>query len=180
MKAANPLHSFHACVRGFTLLELMTALAVLGILLGIGVPALSNMSRNSQIAAESANLVSALNLARSEAIRRGVRVSICPAADMESCVEDDADWSGGWLLFEDNYGDMGVLNDSDVLLQSWAAPANGVTVTSEAKFVTFSRQARAEFAGKFEVSKEGCSNSQKRQIDIDISGRVGLKRVDCG
>lgn len=182
MKAAQSISVSRAALHGFTLLELMTALAVMGILLGVGVPAFTSMTRNSQIAAESANLASALNLARSEAIKRGTRVSLCPAAeDMTSCLEDDSDWSGGWLLFEDDFGDAGVMEESDVLLQTWGAPTNGVTITTEAKSVTFTRQARSEVTVTltFLISKEGCTGDQRRQIDIDISGRISSKRVAC-
>jgi type IV fimbrial biogenesis protein FimT len=179
MKAANSCHPFSACPRGFTLLELMTAIAVMGILLGIGVPAFTSMIRANQIAAESSNLVSALTLARSEALKRGVRVSVCAAgADLESCAEE-ADWSNGWILFEDDFGDAGVIDDSDVLLQSWGAPADGVVLDTDKIAVTFSRQARAEFEATFQVKKTGCSGDQQREIYVDISGRINLTRVAC-
>jgi type IV fimbrial biogenesis protein FimT len=179
MKTANSSSPFFAPARGFTLLELMTALAVLGILIGIGVPSFNSMMRNSQIAAESGNLMSALTLARSEALKRGLRVSLCGAApSMDECSEDGK-WNNGWILFEDDFGDMGVFDDSDVLLQTWGAPADGVTVATDATFVSFTREARAEFGETFAVSKTGCSGTQQRQIDVNISGRVGLKLTPC-
>lgn len=170
---------FRASQRGVTLIELMTALAVLGILLGIGVPAFTSIVRNGQIASESGNLVAALTLARSEALKRGVRVSVCAAtANLQSCAEDD-DWSSGWIVFEDDFGTAGVLDVSDVLLQSWSAPANGIVVTTAAESVTFTRRARAEFAETFQISKSGCSGDQRRRIDVDISGRISLQRISC-
>ena len=179
MKTAHPSSSSHALAGGFTLLELMTALAVLGILIGIGVPSFNRMVRNSQVAAESGNLVSAFNLARSEALKRGLRVSLCGAApSMDACAEDGS-WNGGWILFEDDFGDMGVLDESDVVLQTWGAPANGVTITTDTPSVSFTREARAEFAESFAVAKPGCSGTEQRQIDITISGRVGIKAAPC-
>lgn len=179
MKAANTFPHSRTSARGFTLLELMTAIAVMAVLLGIGVPAFTSIIRNSQIAAESSNLLSALTLARSEAMKRGVRVSVCAAtANLESCA-GAADWSNGWIVFEDDFGTAGTVDASDVVLQSWGAPANGVALTTVATSVSFSRQARADFAETFLVSKPGCSGDQRRQIEIGVSGRVSLKRTTC-
>lgn len=166
-------------MRGFTLLELMTGIAVMGILLVIAVPSFSSIMRNSQIAAESGNLVAALTLARSEAIKRGVRVSACAATADQTACDTTGKWDNGWLVFEDNFGAAGVLDPSDVLVQSWGAPAEKVSITTTALAVTFSRQARAEFAETFTVTKPGCTSDQRRQISVDISGRVGLKRIAC-
>lgn len=186
MKAANTFHRSRRSSQGFTLLELMTAIAIMGILLSIGVPTFTNMIRGSQIAAESNDLLAALNLARSEALKRGVRVSVCALAeDLESC-SDEPDWSRGWILFDDDAGVLpGTLDASDTLLQSWEAPADGVTLSTTTPVVSFSRMARTEFPLpadlplKIQVSKAGCTGDQKREIDVDVSGRIRLARIDC-
>ncbi|MGH8185626.1 MAG: GspH/FimT family pseudopilin [Steroidobacteraceae bacterium] len=164
--------------RGFTLLELMTAIAVLAVLAGLGVPAFTNIVRNNQIAAESGNLVTALTLARSEALKRGVRVSVCGAAGADACAED-ADWSDGWLVFTDDFGDIGVIDDQDEVVQVWPAPLSGVAVNTVDASVTFTRNARAEFAATFNVLKDGCSGEQQRVISVGASGRVNLTRIAC-
>jgi type IV fimbrial biogenesis protein FimT len=164
--------------RGFTLLELMTAIAVLAVLAGLGVPAFTNIVRNSQIAAESGNLVTALTLARSEALKRGVRVSVCGAAGAEACSED-ADWSAGWLVFTDDFGDMGVVDENDEVIQAWPAPLTGVAVNTLTQSITYTRNARAEFAGSFNVLKAGCNGDQQRVINVAPSGRVSLTRIEC-
>jgi type IV fimbrial biogenesis protein FimT len=170
----------HKRTQGFTLLELMTAIAVLAVLMGLGVPAFTNIMRNSQIASQSGNLVTALTLARSEALKRGVRVSVCgvDAEDPEACMEG-ADWSNGWIVFADDFGDMGVVDENDEVLQAWPAPLSGVAIGTEMQSITFTRTARAEFVGSFDVTKPGCTGDQQRQIDVSLSGRVSLTRVEC-
>ena len=64
-------------IRGFTLWELMTSLAVIGILLGIGVPSLMELQRNMAITSAANDLVSALLAARAEAVKRQVPVTVC-------------------------------------------------------------------------------------------------------
>jgi type IV fimbrial biogenesis protein FimT len=155
----------------------MTALAVLAVLLGLGVPAFTNMMRANQIAAESNNLIAAMTLARSEAVKRGTRVSVCPA-DGNDC-SDAADWNGGWLVFADDFGNPGELDPSDEILQMWSPPSNGVEVDSTATAVTFNRTARAELPEAFTISKDGCTGDQRRAVEVDWSGRVSLTRESC-
>ena len=66
--------------RGFTLLELMITVAVLAILLSLGVPSFAETIRNNRVAAQTNELVTALSLARSEASKRGMPVSVCAGA----------------------------------------------------------------------------------------------------
>lgn len=163
---------------GFTLLELMTAIAVLGILLAIGVPAFSNITRANQIAAESNNLLAALTIARSEAVKRGVRVSVCAAATAATC-DAGVNWGNGWIVFEDDFGSAGVLDASDIPLQVAPRLASGVTIMGTASAVSFARTGRAELASSFDVTKSGCTGTQRRTLTVDLSGRVGLARVAC-
>ena len=57
-------------IRGFTLMELVAAIAVLAILVTIGIPSFQNLIRNNQVSAQHNELIAMLNFARSEAVRR--------------------------------------------------------------------------------------------------------------
>jgi type IV fimbrial biogenesis protein FimT len=168
--------------RGFTLIELMTAIVVLGVLLGIGVPSFTSAMRNNQIAAQSASLVQALNLARSESVKRGVRVSVCAAASLAQANDNCStigSWSNGWIAFSDDFGTAGVIEASDVVIQRWPPVTSGVQLIMANPAVTFTRTGRAEFQRQFTVTKTGCTDDQQRRIDVNISGRVGLRRETC-
>lgn len=165
--------------RGVTLLELMVAITVLAILAGIGVPAFSNIMRNNAIAAQASNLVSALSLARSEAMKRGIRVSVCPSNDSgNACTED---WNNGWLVFADDFGAAGVLEASDVPIQQFAGSNSGVTVATDVPAVVFmpSAATNSGAALNFSLTKEGCTQDERRQITVDPSGRVSLTHAPC-
>jgi len=164
--------------RGFTLLELLASIAVLSILVGLGVPAFNDTIRNNQIATSSSNLVGALALARNEAMKRGVRVSVCATADQVTCTADQA-WSNGWIAFVDNFAAPGVIDEGDVVLRIWNG-VGGVDVNSEqAAAVSFTARGRAEAAQQFTVSKAGCSGNQERRIEIGAVGRISLTRQEC-
>lgn len=183
MKAVHILRPFAVPVRGFTLLELITAMAVLAILVGIGVPAFNNMIRGTQIAAESGNLSTALTLARSEAVKRGIRVSLCPKGNaMGTDCDKDADWNKGWIMFADDFGKAGEYDPSDFTLQVWEPPADGVDITTtdeDTVAVTFDRTGRAEFDETFQITKAGCKGDQSRLINVGLAGRVSLTRTEC-
>ncbi len=79
--------------RGMTLIELLVTLAIVGILAAIAVPSFSTFFVSSRAQTQTANLVEALNYARSEAVRRGRNVTIQTTAA-------DTNWHGGWRVVE--------------------------------------------------------------------------------
>lgn len=89
--------------RGFTLVELLFAVAVIAILIGVAAPNLQNAVRNSRLTTSTNNMVASLQLARSEALKRKVPVTVCSSSETESCV--DTDWNNGWMVFADDNGD---------------------------------------------------------------------------
>lgn len=77
--------------RGFTLLELMVAIAVLGVLTAVAVPSFTNMINRNRLASQSNELLSAIQYARMEAIRISGKVTFCGAASADADSEDDCE-----------------------------------------------------------------------------------------
>jgi len=69
---------------GLTLIELMVTLAVAIVLLAIGIPAFQGLASSNRASTQANGLVTALNLARSEAISRGIPVAVCARASASS------------------------------------------------------------------------------------------------
>ena len=83
-----------------TLIELMVALAIGVILLTIGIPAFQTMMQGNQATGSANEMLGAIRLARSEAVKRAAPVTLCPKnADNSGCVAGA--WQNGWLLFTD-------------------------------------------------------------------------------
>lgn len=89
---------------GFTLVELMITLFIISILLTVGLPSLRSYTQSNQLIASSNELLSALHIARSEAIRLNTRVSICESSNRTDC-SSTGDWKNGWIVFVDANGD---------------------------------------------------------------------------
>lgn len=89
---------------GFTLIEILVAVAVAAILLGIGIPSFSGAIKNSQVSSDYNELTQALYLARSEAIKSGTPITVCPRKTdtAQQCGTTQAHWDHGWLVFQDN------------------------------------------------------------------------------
>lgn len=109
--------------RGFTLFELLVTVLVLGVVLGIGVPNLLEFTRNNRMAATANDVVSALHLARNEAVMRRVPVTLCaspePLVDDPVCDPDfsDPDSGGGFIAWVDADSDATVDAGEEILLQ---------------------------------------------------------------
>jgi type IV fimbrial biogenesis protein FimT len=83
-------------VRGFTLWELLCVLGVAAVLVGLGAPALNQFLLDGRRTADVNALVLAVQLARSEAAKRGRPVIVCPTADRSRC---GGAFSAGFMVY---------------------------------------------------------------------------------
>jgi type IV fimbrial biogenesis protein FimT len=97
--------------RGFTLIELMVTLVIAAVLGLVVAPGLTAYKRNAELTSTINTLLSAINAARSEAMKRGMKAMVLPA--------NRSHWSGGWIVFVDKDGDQAYseANDITVLTQ---------------------------------------------------------------
>lgn len=119
--------------RGFTLLEALVVLALLGILVGMAAPAMSALRARHQLQAMAEGFLDSLVLARSEALRRQQRISLCAQAPGGGC-DAEGQWQQGWLVFVDG-NDNGLLDTGEALIESHEALPAGTSldVTSTVK-----------------------------------------------
>ena len=96
---------------GFTLIELMTCLAVIVVLTAWGVPAFGALARDAARTREVNQFIQGVYLARSEAIKRNDVVSLCPSLDGSTC-SPSAAWQSGWLVFVNDDGDSPAIRDA--------------------------------------------------------------------
>lgn len=89
---------------GYTLIELLTVLAVLALLLTVAAPGMQQWLRWQAVQAAMQALIEDLRFARAEAIARSLRVAVCSSKDGATC-NGGADWQSGWIVFADPDGD---------------------------------------------------------------------------
>ena len=129
-------HSLRIVNSGLTLIELMIALAVLLIVVTVGIPSASTLVANNQMIATTNDLVTHLQYARSEAIKRKMRVSACSSSDGLVCA-NSIEWGVGWIVFTDDSGASGSLDESDQLLRSYHPTGMAVSIASDRAYVSY-------------------------------------------
>jgi type IV fimbrial biogenesis protein FimT len=117
------------------LVELLTALTVVAVLGTLAAPSFTNVVYDSRRAAIVNELLHALFLARSEAVKRGRIVTVCQSADGLHCAGRPAQWSSGWIVFANLDRDEPPVRDpQEPLIASHAAWAHGSITSSRASY----------------------------------------------
>ncbi len=112
---------------GFTLVELITGLAVAAILCAVSFPALGGLVHATQSRAAQDVMLHSLNLARNASVAAHGEVAICPSRDQRTC-DGGMWWQGGWIVFRDTDGD-GRRDENEALLEV-VQPQSGVVIVS--------------------------------------------------
>ena len=178
--------------RGFTLTELMITLVVFAILLGIAIPSFESTIASSRLSAATNDLLGSLAHARSEAIRRGQRVTVCVSADGTTCAANGG-WGQGWISFLDTTragAIASVDNANEVLLGSRAALPAGIMIqgnANAAQYVSFGSNGQSlSMAGATQVgtirvcsTSTGLSDDKRaRSLVINGAGRVTSQTIN--
>ncbi len=111
---------------GFTLIELMIAIALVAILLATAVPALDDFTNDARQTGAINDFISAVHLARNTAITTNSRVTMCASASGANC--EFTSWDSGWIVFGDLNSNSSV--DAGETVVSASAAAEGLNIQS--------------------------------------------------
>lgn len=159
--------------RGFTLIELMVALVVLAVLLGLAIPGFGSMIDQQRMSTGLNNLGLGLSVTREEAVRMNRTLTLAPVG---------GDWNNGWVIFIDKDHD-GAPGAGDKVLRELPPDtrlrmhANGPV----SKYVRFNAHGQTELlnggfqAGTFRFcpTKPG---TEGRKLIINQVGRWRVER----
>lgn len=174
--------------QGFTLVELMVTVAVLAISMSFAVPFMGDFIKNSRLVTQTNDLIASFHLARSEAIKRGARVTLCKSTDGVLCdPAADGRWDIGWITFVDpnNVGSRDPATED--LIDTRAATPLNVAIAPQAPpddvsvkdYVSYTAQgivrdaAGAAQTGTFRICDDRGS-SKGRGVVLWPTGRVEL------
>lgn len=102
---------------GFTLLELLVAIALIAIMATWAVPSFRLMIEKNRVAVEILRLKTALAQTRNAALTRRVPVTLCPTRDQKACLDD---WTAPLMIFV-NQGNRGVRKSGEPVLKILSA-----------------------------------------------------------
>jgi type IV fimbrial biogenesis protein FimT len=172
-------HTRRPRAAGLTLIELLSTIAAATVVLAVGVPSYQAMVDGQRIHARVNTLVAHLQLARSEAVKRGQRVVLCPGNQSAGCA-DGHDWSGGWLVFADANRDRDY-QDGEALLQlgDGSAPLQLLSSPGRRRVVY---QPDGSVLGGSNTTFRLCSAAdagRNRAVIISMTGRPRVSRRDA-
>jgi type IV fimbrial biogenesis protein FimT len=175
--------------KAFTLIELMVTLSVFGVLAFLALPSFQKQIANNQSLLLSDEMTAALNFARTEAIKRGKFVTLCPAnADGTNC---GTDWLNGWLVVVDTAASETtkpptVANDT-AILRRWERRDNTSSIVftpSTRQFIRYTglgvlARAEGDNSATITLKVNNCSGNAKKIITISLSGMLTTASVPC-
>jgi type IV fimbrial biogenesis protein FimT len=166
---------------GFTLIELLLGVCLLCLIATFALPTYGHWIAGRQLANHAEFLTETLNLARSEAVKRGLRVNLCKTIDRHRCA-DAGGWESGWIMFVDA-NRSGEIDAAEDVLHIEGPPGNGITVRANhplADYVSytsfgFARQLNGALQmGTFVLCKPGVNAIH---VVLANSGRARIVRT---
>lgn len=168
-------------VQGFTMVELLMALAISAILLMVAVPSFQGAVLSSQLRTAANNLLVASVAARSEAIKRNAVVELCPSANGSTC---GGAWEGGWIvscLSSDNTT-CAAGGTSRLVLHAEGSAGPGIKVIAQggATSLSFQPSGAAATAQTFKICRQNPLGGQERVLVLTGTGRGSITRTTTG
>ncbi len=175
---------------GFTLIELLTTVAIASILLGVGIPSFTEAVKNSRISSQYNNVVQALYLARSEAVKNTSAVTVCARGSDTTC---GSDWNNGWLVFVDNTltanEAVAVVDATDQIInvqepvkgdntvESWGSDDRTAAAVSERSYVRYFSDGSTDWEnGFFKICDTDRGAEFSRAVNIVLTGDIRRAR----
>jgi len=154
--------------RGFTLIEMMVVLVILGILMSLAAPSFYNVLLSGKLSTYANDLALTARLARSEAIKRNGTVTLCVSSNGTTC--GTGNWNQGWIVLS-----------GTTVIQNQAAIASGFSIASGVSSLTFQPSGLASTPATFTVCRATPTvGSQERVVTITVSGRTSITTTNNG
>lgn len=169
---AKPIIPLMTCGKGlgFTLIELMIVVAIVGILTMVALPAYREFVANQRIKSASFDLMTMMIVARSEAIKRNANVTAMPIS---------GDWAQGWTVF---FGAGTVISRQGalpgVVFTCFTGSPLAATACNATSLV-YSGNGRSTNTLSLQISNAMIANPSVRCIGTDLSGRPRSKKGAC-
>lgn len=158
---------------GFTLVELMVVIAVVAIMVAIAVPSFDTILQRNRMATAANEVVSALQTARMEAVRRNRRAVLCASADGRTC-SGGSDWMRMVVFVDDNANSAPDAGEAIIRDVQVARTGLGITASSPTARIWFRSDGRvstgaANTASLALLSTKLPAGESRRLIEVAVS-----------
>lgn len=161
---------------GITLIELLISVVILMLLASVAIPSYQSLAAHNRIVSQTNNLVAAIHLARSEAIKRGTPVTICKRA-AGRCDTTSAGWEEGFIVFSD-MNQNGQRNSGETTILQSDPMAGEFRITGDGgveKQITFNRFGGSPgSSGTLTICGSETNPVNANAINLSPAGRISL------
>lgn len=154
-------------------------LAIIAIIVTLSTP-LSNIYKRNRVATQVQEFASALNVARNEAVSRGIPVSMCISdgqtpADCAANAGAIMDWAAGWLVFSDSNSNCSI-DAGDTIINQRNSLASGFSlrVNTHQCIQYTATGITPNTNGLWTLCDPSANDDLKRGINISVSGRAQI------
>lgn len=171
--------------RGFTLLEVLVVIAIVGILVGLAAPSFKSMIQSSTMTSTVNTFLADMRYARSEAIRRGGRVVMCRSNLPETTQACNGTtgatngWQSGWIIFHDLNGNGAKDAGEPVLrVQAPFAAMDSMVETNASPSYSFGFNPTGRLplssATTIQFGGGNFANTVQRTVCVNVGGRARI------
>lgn len=165
-------------IHGFTLIELIITITIAGILVAIATPYLGSFISSTRLTTQANELLTDLNTARSEAVKRASYVGVCASTGGSSCTSGGS-FLNGWIVFLDA-DNSGTWTTGDSVIKVHGALDGGNTTVSSSSTVIFNSSGSLENSSST-ITYTFCDSAlqKSRQISVTATGRASSDTGTC-
>ena len=151
---------------GFTLMELLMALAIVGIVAVFGIPSMTQFLASKRTDSQINEFITTIREARTSAMKRNSVILISPV---------NGDWSLGWQMGMDTNGDGSI----DSILRESMTDTNELQFDSIPSNISFDARGRAN-PTLISITPLKCGKTNpRRDIDVTFAGYIDISRCSC-
>ncbi len=174
-----------ASAAGFTLVELLLTVMILSILATLTFPDMKSSIRSYQLTSKANNVINTLNRARSEAAKRGLRVTICSSTNGTSCAgSSQNNWHQGWIMFVDSDNNAAVSTGEVIIQYEPGDTVFTIILSGTSSYVSFVPSGMPKtsgfswWSGSIDVRRVGDGVSDPgRRVTLGRAGSMHVNKI---